>query len=115
MTWLVEDAWMIVWCCLALGIVVVLLLLQLSRGYALLGLVCMALVTGGLLLIERLVVTDKERVENTLFELAEALMNNDAPTAIKYLSPSSVKRDEAGFYLRQIKVSKARIGSDLKV
>jgi hypothetical protein len=115
MTWLVEDAWTIFWCCLALGLVVVLLLLQISRGYALLGLLGMALFTGGLLLVERLVVTDRERVENALHELAEALVNNDAPLTASYISPNSTRvRDTASFYLRQMKVTKANIGSDLK-
>ena len=116
MTWLVEDAWMIFWCCLAVGVVVVLLLLQISRGYALLGLLSMALVTGGLLLVERMVVTDKEHVENSLFGLAETLMNNYPLSAMNYLSPRNGRvRDTASFYLRQVKVSKARIGSDLKI
>jgi hypothetical protein len=116
MTWLVEDAWTIFLCCLALGLVVVLLLLQISRGYALLGLLGMALFTGGLLLVERLVVTDRERVENSLYELADALVNNDVPLATSYISPRSTPRvrDDAGFYLRRMKVTKANIGSDLK-
>ena len=61
------------------------------RLCGLLGLLGVALVTGGLLLLERAVVTDKEQVENSLFGLSEALVHNDLPAVLNYVSPRSTQ------------------------
>jgi hypothetical protein len=116
MTWLYEDASTILYGGIACVAVLTIVLLQVGRGVALLGLVISAALVGLLLLVERNVVTDKERVEETLWAAASALEANDVPALLQLLSESNPEmRRSAEGYMGFIRIERVRIGSDLKI
>jgi ketosteroid isomerase-like protein len=110
MSWIVEDVtWLI-----ALGIVVeailAVVLFRTGRG-AVMFLVAgvLALVLAGVV-VERLIVTEREEVEQTLDALTAALKSGDLPAVLDHLAPeASYARDMAQTHLPQVKISEARV------
>src|SRR4051812_44542548 len=65
--------------------------------------------------IERAIVTEREEVEQTLDEIADALLAGDVAGVVRFLAPeASNLRAEAASQLPQVKVNEAKI-RDLKV
>jgi ketosteroid isomerase-like protein len=72
-------------------------------------------ITGGLLILERLVVTQTEEVEDALDRVAQALVAGDSQTVLAALSPQCPKRGEIQSVLSRFTISSARIGGDLEI
>ena len=100
------------------GLVIVGLLIsffQTGRGLYLLWIGAVLLVTLLFLLVERYVVTDRERVEDTLFGAAEALKANDLEGTLSYLSPGAIQlQGEVRGQMRMTEFQDAEI-SDLAI
>ena len=76
------------------------------------ALVVVVAVTGLLLLAERLVVTDVERVENALTEVVAAVHQNDAAGVLAFIDPAAPQmRTDAETLMDMIRVKKAGASS----
>jgi hypothetical protein len=112
MTWLLENPWPII----GVGVLVEVLLLATFLNTQRAGfLVAIGAVFGVVLLgvlIEWLVVTETEEVENTLLEVAAALESNDLERVLSYMAPEAEPmRRTARRYLSLIEVNDANVGS----
>jgi hypothetical protein len=80
---------------------------------AMLGVIAVMLL---LLLIQWLVVTDREAVAHALEETAQALESNDLNRVLAHLAPEGDRiRADAQRYLPHVEISDANIGGDLEV
>lgn len=110
MTPLVESPWpAIFFGIIALAILAV-ILVRTGRGIVVLAMIGVLALTLGGVLLERLVVTERERVEETLFGAAAAIEANDLDRLMEYISPrASFSPRRARDVLRQYKFTEARI------
>ena len=112
---LLESPWPILLIGIAVEAVLAIALLRSGQGkmlWAMLG-VAGLLVVG--LVVERLVVTDREAVENTLDTAVAAVEANDLNRLLECISPSAQKtRADARWALGRVEFRKARI-TDLEI
>ena len=115
MTWLVEDP---TYTLIAAGIAAVILLVAIvktGRGRYLTWLGGVVVLAFVLLLIERYVVTDRELVEETLYDAAAALEANDVEAVAALIAPSGEALErEIRNRMRTMEIRTARI-ADLQV
>lgn len=116
MNWLFEDPWPVIWIAGAI-------LALLSVGYhhsrnrgvlaAIFGVLVLA---GTCFLIEQIVVTEREAVEQTLRDGATAVKRNDLEAVLAMIAPESTAMQQSvRTVLPQFEVTDAGIGGDLKV
>jgi len=116
MTWLVEDPLPIVLAGVAAEVVLLVILLQTGRGPVMLGMLGVLLLTGLLLAVEWLVVTDGERVEGTLLGIATALEKQDTAGVLGYIARDATDlRGEVQSRLARHEIAEARIGGHAEV
>jgi len=116
MTWLVEDPLPIVLVGVAAEVVLLVLLLQTDRGRLMLGMLGVLMLTGLLLTVEWLVVTDRERVEGTLQEIATALEQQNTAGVLSHIARDAADlRGEVQSRLARHQIAEARIGSHAKI
>jgi hypothetical protein len=106
----VESPWPFLLIGMAAEAVLAILLAQTGRGkflWAMIGVGALTLVG---LAVERLVVTDREAVENTLDAAVAAVAANDLPKVLSFTAPTAQKsRAEAQWILGRFQVDMARI------
>jgi hypothetical protein len=115
MAWLIEDATLalIVVGAIAIGFVVA--FFRTGRGLYFYWFAAIALVGLALWLVERWVVTDRERVETTIYGAVEALRANDVEGVLAAISPTAEPlRSEVRGRMRSLEVRDAVIG-DVKI
>src|SRR5262245_44627022 len=82
-----EDVWpligLLALIALGLGIAIV----ATGRGRFLIGIIALACLAVLLLVIERLWVTDKERVDGIISEMAQSAVREDSAAIVRHLSP----------------------------
>jgi hypothetical protein len=109
-TLLFENPLRIIFIGIVIETVLGIVLLRTGRGallWAMLGILALMLVGVG---VERLVVTEKERVEMTLDGIISALEANDLQRVLTYIAPGAVQtRNRAAWALGRIEVQSARI------
>jgi ketosteroid isomerase-like protein len=116
MNWFVEGPWPILVTGLVLEAVLLVALVRTGRAVLIWAVVGMGLLTAGLLVVERLVVTDNERIAATLDGVAAAAAANDLNGVLAYIGPDAVEvRKLATDSLRRIRIREAKIGSDLSI
>ena len=110
-----ESPWPILLIGIAVEAVLAVMLLRTGQGrllWAMLGVGAVVLVG---LVVERLVVTDREAVENTLDACVAAVKANDINRLSECISPTAPQvRAEARFVLGRVEVQKAAI-TDLEI
>ncbi|MGA2796255.1 MAG: hypothetical protein ABSE63_01620 [Thermoguttaceae bacterium] len=110
MSLLFENPLRIIFIGIVIEAVLGIVLLRTGRGallWAMLGV--LALTLAGVV-VERLVVTDKERVEMTLDGITSALEANDLTRVLSYIAPGAVgTRSRAAWAMGRIEVQSARI------
>lgn len=110
MTILFENPWWIIFSGIILEAVLGIVLFRTGRGvllWAILGVFALMLLG---VLVERLVVTETERVEMTLDGIVAALEANDLPRVLSYVSQDATKtRGRAAWAMGRIEVQSARI------
>ncbi len=85
-------------------------------GASLAALAATALVTAGLLLVERFVATDREQVEEAVAGLLDAIEANDEPGVLNAVDPSAVKvRAEIAALMPEIKINAANAMGRIEV
>ena len=114
--WLFEQPLVI----LFLGIVLVAALaggfIQTGRRPLLFAMLAVIALTAGLLVLERIVVTQVEQVESTLHQIAAHLERNDVNAVVKMISEGAPElRNEARQKMGLIEISQVRIKNNLKV
>jgi ketosteroid isomerase-like protein len=116
MTWFFEGPWPILVTGIVLEAIVIVALVRTGRAALVWAVVGVGLVTGGLLVVERLVVTDNERIRETLDGVAAAAAANDLDGVLAYIGPDAKEvRKLATDSLRRIKVREAKVGNDLSI
>jgi hypothetical protein len=110
MTILFENPWWIIFTGVVIEAVLGIVLFRTGRGallWVMLGVLALTLLG---VLIERLVVTERERVEMTLDGITAALEANDLSRVLSYVSPDATQtRRRATWAMRRIEVQSARI------
>ena len=75
-----------------------------------------ALLCAGLVLLEFLVVTDREQIETTLDTIAERLVSDNPLSVVEFVSPSAAQlRSSARQALSEVAIEEARVLSDLEI
>ncbi len=115
MTWLVETPWPSVALGLVLEIILAIALVRTGRGTILVAMVLVLALTGGLVVLERVVVTQTEEVENALDAVAASLEANDAAAVLAGFTSNSPRRGEVQAALARVTVKSAHVGGDLEV
>lgn len=118
MTWLVEDAWTILWLGVAVQAILAVILVQTRRGVTLVAMMLVLLVTAALLAFEWLIVTDVEKIKSVLDEAAAALEGDDLAELVRHIatSPAGMAlRRELEARLERVKVTVAKIASTPQV
>ncbi|HEX3991591.1 MAG TPA: hypothetical protein VHX39_10515 [Acetobacteraceae bacterium] len=115
MTWFVESIWPGLILGLAIETVLAVLWMQGARRAIAAAMALVAAATLGLIIIERLVVTRTEEVEDLLDEAARTLVANDPPRLLELFSPDSPRRKEVQSTLAHVKVREAHVGGDLEI
>jgi hypothetical protein len=116
MNWFFEGPWPILVTGVILETILIVALVRTGRAAILWGVAGLGLLIAGLLLVERLVVTDNERIRETLDGVAAAAAANDLNGVLAYIGPDAKDvRDLATNSLRRIKVRETKIGNDLSI
>jgi hypothetical protein len=83
---------------------------QSRRTGALVALLVAVVVTAALLVVEHFIVTPREAVEQTLYELAAAIEADDLPGVLRFIAPTADGvRGDAEALMPLVEVDKARI------
>jgi hypothetical protein len=116
MSWFFEGPWPILVTGLVVEAILIVALVRTGRAVLLWAILGVGLLTGGLLIVERLVVTDNERIAATLDGVAAAVTANDLNGVLAYIGPDAKDvRKLATDSLRRIKVREANVGNDLSI
>ncbi len=109
-TWFTEDPTTIL---VVGGIALIVLLgflLKTGRGAVLYAMAGVALFMGLAVLIDKLVVTDRERIENVIYDAADAAKRNDLNAVVAFISPSvPAVQQEARHWVGQAKLDEVTI------
>ena len=107
MSWLLEDPTPTLVAVVLIVAVLTIALIKTGRGSFLLAIAGVALLGGALLVLEWLVVTDRETVEETLSAAAKALEANDAQALSAYIAAESPMRREVAQEMSRVTINKA--------
>ena len=112
---LFENSWkfIIVGALVEIGLVIA--LVKSGRALWLAWMGVAALVTAGFVLVERLVVTEREKVEIALFDAATAVESNDINAVLKCVTLTAPRREELRAKLPKYHIDKVSIKNDLKI
>jgi len=109
-TWFTENPLPILIGGGVLLLVLLVMLLKTGRGVILTAMLGVAIIMGLALLIDRLVVTDRERVANLVYDAAAAAQRNEIEPIIANILPSATAiRAEARHWIGQAKLSDVTI------
>lgn len=116
MSWLLETPWPSIWVgAIIIGLLAVALVNTGKRALfaAMFGVAGVVLL---LVLVEWLVETDTEQIENTMERVAVALETNDVQNVLALMAPDATEiRSLAESQLPRVDISDANIGGDLQV
>jgi len=115
MTWFVESPWPSVMLGIGLEAVLAFFLVRSGRAIVIAAMVGVLALTAGLVVLERIIVTETEQVEDTLDEIARALESNNSTGVLAVFSSNSPRRGEVQSAMSRVRVSEAKIGGDLEV
>lgn len=89
MSWLFEDPTTLIVAGLLIEVLLGIGLFKSGRGALVLPMIGLLVLVGLGVLVERLVVTDREQVEDSLDGICRALMANDVPGVLSYIDPEA--------------------------
>jgi hypothetical protein len=114
-TWFVESPWPSLTLGLAVEATLLIVLLRTGRAKVLAAMTVVATATIAMLLVERLVVTEREEIEDALVGAAQALESNDLEAVLASFEPNSPRRGEVQSILSHVTIREARVGGDLEI
>lgn len=110
MTWLTEDPTLVLTLGAMTVAVLVIVLFKTGRAVMLVAIVGAVAVTGLCVLVERLIVTDREEVEITIDAVVTALQDNDAEAVLQHVAPDATSvRLRARGVLLLVNIEEVRI------
>jgi hypothetical protein len=110
MTELMENPWYFIFAGIVIEVVLGILLFRTGRGVLLWAMIAVLGLTLLGVLVERLVVTERERVQMTLDGITAALEANDLHRLFTFVAPEAKQtRQRATWALGQVEVQSARI------
>jgi hypothetical protein len=110
MTILFENPLRIIFIGIVIEAVLGIVLFRTGRGALLWAMIGVLALTVLAVVVERLVVTEKERVEMTLDGITSALEANDLSRLLSYIAPGAIQtRNRAAWAMGRIEVQSARI------
>jgi len=115
MTYLFENPWPGLALAVLVELALCILLVRGGRAWIIVAMVGVLFAAIALVVIERLVVTDKEEIEKSLDTIAGALEAHDAPAVLATLAPEFPRRTEVEQALARFQVSQASVGRDVEV
>ncbi len=116
MTWLMESPLTIVVVSVLVDLALIAALIRSGRGMILGLLGLSVLVSAGLLVAERMVVTDREAIRAAIDRIGDALVTNDLNKVLALLDPNATTlRERARGVLPQFNFKEASVGGDVKV
>jgi hypothetical protein len=116
MSRLLESPWPILIGGATVEVLLVVALVRSGRGSLLAAIAGVGVLTGALVVVERMIVTETERVEITLDELSAALVRNNLEETLDFIAASAGEvRDLAKSTLPLVSISEAHVGSDLSI
>jgi hypothetical protein len=105
-----ENPWRLLLIGVAVEAVLVFLLFQTGRGKILWAIIAVAILTAAALIVERLVVTDREAVEMTLDAAVAAVEADNEKQLLACIAPSAKSpQEDARWVLKNIKVEEAHL------
>jgi hypothetical protein len=107
MSWLFEDPTPTLVAIVLIEAVLAIALVKTGRGILLAVIAGVGLLGAGLLVLEWVVVTDKETVADTLTAAAKALEANDVPAVQQFIDPASPMRNRVASEMAQATINKA--------
>ncbi len=94
----------------ALVAVLLIVYLQLRSTALLVAIGAVLVATFAAVIVENRVVTPKEEIETALYELAQAVEDNDLTGVLRLISPTARRgRNEAEYYLERVEFEQARV------
>lgn len=115
MTWLFEDPLPIV----VMGAVLVIGLgvgfVKTGRRTLAIAAAATVLLVAALIALERMVVTDREQVESTLFEIASSIERNEIDAALEHIAPDAPGVHHASSELRRVEFREVDIKPNLEI
>jgi ketosteroid isomerase-like protein len=116
MSWIFEGPWPILLTALVLEAILLIALVRTGRAVLLWAIGGLGLLAAGLLVLERAIVTENERISAALDGLAVAAEANDLEAVLSFIAPDADPvRRMAIDGLRRVKVREAKIGNDLVI
>ena len=118
MSWLFEDPTTLIVAGLLIEGLLVVALVKSGRGLLILAMVGVLILMGLGLLVERLVVTEREQIEATLDGVTTALEANDVEGVLRYIDPaasgmrSSVRAALAGAHITDARIYDLEVEMD---
>lgn len=116
MTWLTEDVTTLLVIIGLLELALAAALYQSGRGPILWAMGGLLLLAGAAFLIERVVVTERERVESALFGAVAAVENNDLDAVLGYIGSQALEvRTMAQSRMKLVEIEEAKITDRPKI
>ncbi len=115
MTWFVESPWPSLMLGVVLEVILTIALVRTGRVAIIGAMVVVFAMTVGMVILERMIVTEAEEVEDSLDRVAAALVANDSPAVLACFSPQCPRLAELRSILSRVTVRVATIGGDLEV
>ncbi len=110
MNWIVEQPLPTLFVGILVEAALLIALLRTTRGIFLYWMAGVGLVVVGLLAMEHFVVTHREEVENTLYQIARDVKTNDPEVVVGHVSPKSPKvASDARGHMRLLTIEDVRI------
>ncbi len=111
MTWFVESPWPALVLGLSVELILAALLVRFRRGDIVGGMIAVATLTFGLVVLERLVITNSEEIEQLLDELTASLVAGDEQAVLAKFTTDSPRVNELRTTLSHVTVRRARISN----
>jgi low affinity Fe/Cu permease len=116
MSWVLEQPVPIIF----IGVVTVAILfgglVKTGKKWLLYVMIGAAIFFAALVVVEQLVVTARERVENTVYQIARDVESNEVEAVVRHLSKARPElRSQARRYMSYLEIEQAKVKPDLKV
>ena len=116
MQWLFENPWPAIGCGLVLEAFLGVAFYNTGRRAVLAGMAGVLVLTLAMVAIEKLVVTEREEVEDALHGIAAAMETNRIEAVLAYIAPDAIPmRSAVQSILPTIEVIEAKAGGDIKI
>jgi hypothetical protein len=115
MTMFLESPWPASMLCIVLEVILAVIFLRTGRWLVVGAMAVVLAITAAALILERVVVTDTEQVEDTLYGIAEDLEANDVEAVLASFTPDCPKLAQVRSALKRVTIRSASVGGDLEL